>query len=72
MKRIQAEERYKPVFDLKKRIEEIPQVSEYLASERRAKYSNGVFVSFCSRPSYTEQGLSTVYPQRHYPELDDV
>ncbi|KAL7006723.1 hypothetical protein EMMF5_003609 [Cystobasidiomycetes sp. EMM_F5] len=43
MKRIQAEERYKPVFDLKKRIEEIPQVSEYLASERRAKYSNGVF-----------------------------
>lgn len=45
MKRIEKEGKYAEVFKLKKTIENTPQIAEYLQSEKRQKYSMGVFVS---------------------------
>lgn len=50
MKRIEKEGKYAEVFKLKKTIESAPQIAEYLKSEKRQKYSMGIFVSsaaFC-------------------------
>ncbi|KAK9900925.1 glutathione S-transferase [Cystobasidium minutum MCA 4210] len=43
MKRIEKEGKYAEVFKLKKTIENTPQIAEYLQSEKRQKYSMGVF-----------------------------
>jgi hypothetical protein len=45
MQKLQADKSFKAVFELKRRIEETPQIAEYLKSERRVKYGKGVFVS---------------------------
>lgn len=49
MKSIEADQQYKPVFDLKKKIAESEGISAYLKSDRRQKYSMGVFVSLLNR-----------------------
>jgi glutathione S-transferase len=43
--RLEEEGEYDEVFKLKKQIEKIPQIADYLKSEKRAKYSMGIFVS---------------------------
>lgn len=48
MKRIEKEGKYAEVFKLKKTIESTPQIAEYLKSEKRQKYSMGIFVSSAS------------------------
>lgn len=49
LKRIAGDDKYSQVFKLKKSIEETPQIAEYLKSDKRAKYSMGVFVSLAKR-----------------------
>jgi glutathione S-transferase len=45
MKRLEKEGAYAEVFKLKKTIETTPQIAKYLKSDRREKYSSGIFVS---------------------------
>lgn len=69
MKKLEQEEKYSSVFELKKRIEQTPQIQEYLKSEKRQKYSMGVFVS---DPGFLlKLALTQFIIQRYYPELDD-
>jgi glutathione S-transferase len=44
MKALEQKSEYKPVFDLKKKIEGSEGIAAYLKSDRRQKYSMGVFV----------------------------
>jgi glutathione S-transferase len=43
MSRIQKVGKYKHVFELYEAVKERPRIKEYLASERRQKYSNGIY-----------------------------
>lgn len=45
LKRLEKEGTYSELFKLKKTIETTPQIADYLKSEKREKYSMGVFVS---------------------------
>lgn len=45
LKKLEASGDYKEVFELKKKIEETKQIKDYLQSDKRQKYSMGVFVS---------------------------
>lgn len=46
LKRLEKEGEYAEVFKLKGTIETTPQIANYLKSEKRQKYSMGVFVSY--------------------------
>lgn len=48
MARLEKEGAYAEIFNLKKIIETTPQIKKYLKSDKREKYSMGIFVSCCS------------------------
>lgn len=43
LKRIEGSGDYKGVFELYEAVKERPKIKEYLASERRQKYSEGIY-----------------------------
>ena len=45
LKKLEKDHKYRSVFELKEKIKEVPQIADYLKSDKRQKYSKGIFVS---------------------------